>query len=86
MAKSSRRTFLALTGVAATAAASAPLAAGAAIATGAAATPARARPSSDPLVAFVAHASTGKVALMIGEREIVVHDPVLVERLNAHLA
>ena len=86
MAPSSRRTFLALTGVAATAAASAPLAAGAAIATGAAAAPARARQGSAPLVAYVADASTDEVALMIGEREVVVHDSVLVDRLNAHLA
>jgi anti-sigma-K factor RskA len=82
----SRRTFLALTGVAATAAASAPLAAGAALATGAAAGSARARPAGDPLVAYVADASSGQVALMVGEREVVVHDPELVQRLNAHLA
>lgn len=82
----SRRTFLALSGVAATAAASAPLAAGAALATGAAATPARGRPGGDPLVAYVADASSGEVALMVGEREVVVHDRELVARLNAHLA
>jgi hypothetical protein len=37
-------------------------------------------------VAYIADASTDEVALMVGEREIVVHDPVLVDRLNAHLA
>jgi hypothetical protein len=37
-------------------------------------------------VAYVADANSGQVALMVGEREVVVHDPELVQRLNAHLA
>lgn len=91
MAASSRRTFLALTGVAATAAASAPIVApmvaGASIAApGGATGPARGRAGGAPLVAYVADASSDEVALMVGEREVVVHDPVLVDRLNAHLS
>lgn len=84
MATSSRRTFLALTGVA-TAAAAAPLSA-APLLSAAAVAPARVRSGGQPVVAVVADAGTDEVALMVGEQEIVVHDAVLVDRLNAHLA
>jgi hypothetical protein len=34
-----------------------------------------------PLVAHVRDASTGEIALMVGTREVIVHDPALVRRL-----
>lgn len=36
---------------------------------------------SDPIVAYVHNASSGNIALMVGTREVAVHDPELVERL-----
>lgn len=35
-----------------------------------------------PLVAHVSDAKSGEIALMVGTREIVVHDPELVARLQ----
>ena len=37
----------------------------------------------DDVVAHVRNASTGEVAVMVGEREVVAHDPKLVARLLA---
>jgi hypothetical protein len=37
--------------------------------------------ASNPLVAYVRDARKGDVSVMVGEREVVVHDPELVARL-----
>jgi hypothetical protein len=37
--------------------------------------------ASSPLVAYVRDARKGDVSVMVGEREVVVHDPELVARL-----
>lgn len=83
MKPSTRRGFLALTGsgVAAVAVAPAALAAG---------SPDRASTSPSPqaegsMVAYVHNAATGEVAVMVGEREVVVHDRALVAALARHL-
>ena len=38
--------------------------------------------ASSPLVAYVRDARKGEVSVMVGEREVVVHDPELVARLT----
>jgi hypothetical protein len=35
-----------------------------------------------PLIAYVEHAGSGRVSVMVGETETVVHDPDLVARLS----
>jgi hypothetical protein len=80
MSETSRRKFLAATGVGA---AAVPLA----LATGTAnAAPARPRPGSarEPVLAVVTDHTTSELRLLVGEREVVVHDRDLVTRiLNA---
>ncbi|MDQ6851091.1 MAG: hypothetical protein M3070_14335 [Actinomycetota bacterium] len=39
-------------------------------------------PGSEPVVAYVRDPSSGEVALMVGDREVTVHDP----KLAAHIA
>jgi nitrous oxide reductase len=77
----SRRGFLALAGAGAAGAALAT--AGPAIAAGATDTTKTAAParSDGPLVAHVRDARTGEIAVMVGEREVVVHDRALAARL-----
>ncbi len=88
MAEHSRRNFLRGAGVAAagvTAAAMIP--AGAALATGSSAsddTPAD-DASTDTLVVYVKDAKSGRVSVMSGDREVVVTDRNLAQKL-AHLA
>jgi hypothetical protein len=41
--------------------------------------------ATEPLVAYVRDAHTGEVAVMVGEREVVVHDRELAARI-AHVA
>lgn len=82
MSETSRRKFLAAAGVGATASTVA-LATGAVGAAGAA--EARRKPDSaqEPVLAIVDHASS-ELRLLVGEREVVVHDRDLVTRiLNA---
>ncbi|TDO35159.1 hypothetical protein EV643_12445 [Kribbella sp. VKM Ac-2527] len=72
MNNATRRGFLAMAG------------AGAAIAAtpGAVAQPvARAHASSGPLVAYARDVSSSELSIMVGEQEVVVHDPDLVARL-----
>jgi hypothetical protein len=80
MTTASRRTFLAATGTGA-AAATAMVAASTAHAS-----PlhtAGTSPGRQPdLVAFIQEASSGDVTLLVGEDEIVVHDPALVSSLT----
>jgi hypothetical protein len=74
----SRRGFLALAGAGA-AGAAALAAAGPAAASGAeVAGPAASR---EPLVAHVRDPRTGEIAVLVGEREVVVHDRALAARL-----
>ncbi len=76
MNEPSRRGFLAIAG------ASAATIGVASVATAADAKPAVA-PSghTDPLVAYVRDAHTGEVAVLVGEREVVVHDHDLAARI-----
>lgn len=82
MNDASRRGFLALTGTG--------VAGVAAVAVAQSASAAPARPSADvkaegPMVAHVRNVDTGEVAVMIGEREVVVKDKALVSALAKHL-
>jgi hypothetical protein len=79
MSDASRRTFLAAAGTVAAAAATV------AVAPRADAAPAHTddgAPGSGPLVAYIEDASSGSISLMVGESEVVVHDPDLVRRLS----
>lgn len=77
MNESSRRGFLAVTGAGVAAVAVAP----AALAAGSAST----EPSHQgPVVAYVKDAAEGVVAVMVGEREVVVTDRELVARITRH--
>lgn len=40
------------------------------------------RQSSDAVVAYVRDASSGEVGILVGEQEIVTHDPALARRLR----
>ncbi|MCW2765863.1 MAG: twin-arginine translocation signal protein [Nocardioides sp.] len=79
MSETSRRNFIAATGAGAAAGA-------VALTTGAAASVARPRPDAakDRVVAVVENHRSSELRLLVGEREIVVHDRDLVNRiLNA---
>ena len=85
MSETSRRKFLAAAGIGA--AGTAGLTGGLSV-EAAAAAPAEATRTStsarEPVVAYVEHHFSNRVHLMVGEREIVVHDPDLAARiLNA---
>lgn len=79
MNQQSRRLFLKYTSLGA-AAVGAGAAAPALVASGASA--ASGQPHDGPLVAYVADARTGDVAVMVGEREVVLHDTDLASRLG----
>jgi hypothetical protein len=87
MTDSTRRNFLIATGASAAAvgvAAALPTAAGASTA-GSAGTPAKplkTPKNAAPLVAHVSDPSTGEVSLLVGEREVKIHDHDLVARLS----
>lgn len=83
MNQSTRRGFLALSasGVAAAAVAPSAMAAGSRDSS-----PASSEAAAGRFVAYVHDASSGDVALMVGEREVVVHDPQLVSALSKHAA
>ena len=78
MNQTSRRGFLAVTGTGVAAVAVAPGVIGA---TSAAASP----PPEGAVVAYIKDATTGTVAVMAGEREVVVTDKALVATLSRHL-
>jgi len=79
---SSRRNFLVLSGTAVSTAVLAPRV----LTQSGAQTPARGRERAQgPVVAYVEDASSGEVLLMLGERQMVVHDAELVARLSGHL-
>ena len=82
MNQSTRRGFLALTGTGVAAAAVAP----SALAAGSSG-PSRntTTSSSGRMVAYVHDAATGEVAVMVGEREVIVRDRALVAQLAKHL-
>lgn len=89
MSDSTRRTFLLVTGAGAAAASVASIAAPAAAAPAKASatqadrsTESGPAPDAPPLVAYVQDAQSGAVALMVGEREVIVHDRELVGRLT----
>ena len=81
MSSSSRRKFLALTGAGVSAAVVAPAVAASTR------TAARSAPGADgaPVVAYVRDASAGELVVMMGERQVLVHDVDLVRRLARHL-
>ena len=80
MSETSRRKFLATTGAGVAAGAVVGLGGGAAQA----ATARGKEAATEPVVAYVEHHFSDRVHLMVGEREIVVHDPDLAARiLNA---
>ena len=84
MTDATRRGFLIMAGAGAAAvgvAAVAP-AAGEATPTPKVTRPGRASTASGPLVAYVRDPRKGNVSVMVGEREVVVHDPELVARLT----
>ena len=82
MNQSTRRGCLALTGTGVAAAAVAP----SALAAGSSG-PSRTTTtsSSSRMVAYVHDAATGEVAVMVGEREVIVRDRALVAQLAKHL-
>ena len=88
MDESTRRNFLVMAGVGAAAAAGAAVVATTAGGTSAeaATTPSAAPAGTGPLVAYVQDPGSGRVAVMVGETEVVVHDPDLVARLAAAAA
>jgi hypothetical protein len=78
MNQTSRRGFLAASGTGVAAIAVAPAVVGA---TSASAAP----PPEGALVAYIKDAATGTVAVMAGEREVVVTDQTLVASISRHL-
>ncbi len=80
MSQTSRRGFLAASGTGVAVIAVAPAIIGADSATAATTTP-----PEGAVVAYVKDASTGSVAVMAGEREVVVTDKALVATLTRHL-
>ena len=78
MNQTSRRGFLAASGTGVAAVAVAPVVIGA---TSASASP----PPEGAVVAYIKDAATGQVAVMEGEREVVVTDKALVATLTRHL-
>jgi hypothetical protein len=79
MSQTSRRGFLAASGTGVAAIAVAPVIMGADSATAASS------PPEGAVVAYIKDAATGSVAVMAGEREVVVTDKALVATLTRHL-
>jgi hypothetical protein len=82
MPDATRRGFLIMAGAGAAAAGVAAIAPAAGQATPTITRLGGAAPASSPLVAYVRDARKGDVSVMVGEREVVVHDPELVARLT----
>jgi len=78
MSKSSRRTFLVMSGASAAAAG----VAAAMPASAATPKPVTTPDGAEPLVAHISDPSTGELTLLVGEREVVVHDADLVGRIT----
>jgi hypothetical protein len=78
MSSSSRRNFLVLSGTAV-------LAPSVLRPSGAQTSTSGGARAEGPMVAYVEDASSGEVLLMLGERQMVVHDAGLVARLSGHL-
>ena len=81
MSGPTRRTFLATAGTGAAAAAAIAATPGALAATGSS-SEASAGPAGSPLVAYVEDVAAGRVAILVGEEEVVVQDRDLVRRLT----
>ncbi len=81
MSNTSRRIFLAAAGSSA-AAAAAVVAAPGALAAPSPDRQAGAEPDGEPLVAYIEDVTTGRVAILFGEDEVVVQDADLVRRLT----
>ncbi|HEU5271579.1 MAG TPA: twin-arginine translocation signal domain-containing protein [Jatrophihabitans sp.] len=81
MPDSTRRNFLIATGAGAAAVGVASALPGSADAGSTSAAPAKLPADVQPLVAHVADPRTGSLSLLVGEREVTVHDPDLVARL-----
>ncbi len=87
MSDSTRRSFLIASGAGAAAvgvAAATPTVAAATPTVAAARTPATLPHNATDLVVHVADPSSGTLTLLVGEREVVVHDADLVARLARH--
>ena len=82
MTDATRRGFLIMAGAGAAAAGVAAIAPAAGQATPRVTRLGGASTGSGPLVAYVRDAHKGDVSVMVGEREVVVHDPELVARLT----
>jgi hypothetical protein len=82
MTDATRRGFLIMAGAGAAAAGVAAIAPAAGQATPTITRSRGAARVSSPLVAYVRDARKGDVSVMVGEREVVVHDPELVARLT----
>jgi Ubiquitinol-cytochrome C reductase Fe-S subunit TAT signal len=81
MPDSTRRSFLIATGAGAAAVGVAAALPGSAAASSAAAESRTLPSGAQPLVAHVADPGSGSLTLLVGERELTVHDPELVARL-----
>lgn len=81
MPDSTRRNFLIATGAGAAAVGVAGALPGPADAGSTKAAPATLPDGAEPLIAHVADPRTGSLSLLVGEREVTVHDPDLVARL-----
>ncbi|HEX4018240.1 MAG TPA: hypothetical protein VHX15_16005 [Frankiaceae bacterium] len=81
MSDSTRRTFLVATGAGAAALSVSALAPAAQAATTTKNAKGGSPASDEPLVAYVSNASKGELTLLVGEREVLVHDRELVARL-----
>ena len=82
MSDHSRRTFLVGAGVAAAATAAAVVPGGAALAAGGAASSGpEGEANTDTLVAYVKDAKSGRISVMSGDREVVVTDRKLAQKL-----
>ena len=82
MTDATRRGLLIMAGAGAAAVGVAAVAPAAGEATPKITRPGRASTASGPLVAYVRDPRKGNVSVMVGEREVVVHDPELVARLT----
>ena len=82
MTDATRRGFLIMAGAGAAAVGVAAVAPAAGEATPTITRPGGASTASGPLVAYVRDTRNGDVSVMVGEREVVVHDPELVARLT----
>jgi hypothetical protein len=81
MPDSTRRNFLIATGAGAAAVGVASALPGSADGQPADKQPTRLPADAQPLVAHISNPSSGSLSLLVGEREVIVHDPDLVARI-----